>query len=300
MTSFHAISSDDVGILTWAVLRGGRTGSDRGVTSTGTALGCANISRAALRIECSRVSMTGIEANFSLFCCDFSNARSARRFAMVFREQSGHPFSFSLIGVNSVGVSVVAEILLLVQILGIDMLTIADGIKAGQMLVSHITEVRKLKGCESAEAVVAIESNYYGWAPQLIQYVGQNQLSNVRFIRNDAVPGTNGEEIRPGSRTTSTSKLTGVNYMNAILENRTLLVHWKFVSAYASLYPSNFQELLRQLRSFLRIAKVNPNAITKRTHVEFSGKLSGKDDMAMTMIIGLVEMYDYEVKQRVP
>lgn len=179
--------------------------------------------------------------------------------------------------------------------LGIDILSICDGIKAGELLIEHIRAVRQLKGLEHAEAIVAIESNYFGWAPQIIRHLSQSVIAGVKFTRNDAVPGTNGEELRPGSRTFASSKLLGVDYLNAVLESGTLRVHKDFIAVYAerSLYPSNFHEFIRQLKSFARIAKVDPNAVTKRTPVEWSGKYSGKDDMVMTMLIGLVEMYNY-------
>lgn len=163
-----------------------------------------------------------------------------------------------------------------------------DGIKAGELLVAHIGAIRTIKGFERANAIVIIESNYYGWAPQLIRHVQLSPTRNVTFMRQDMVANSDGE-IRPGSRTTKENKVLMSEMLVSLVDHHYLLLHRHFQTAMPelSLYPDLIAELCRQMHTYMRVSEPNSHNPLARASITYTGKLTGKDDMVMTLAIAV-------------
>jgi hypothetical protein len=188
-------------------------------------------------------------------------------------------------------------IFLCVQILGLDAISICDGIKAGELIVEHISAVRRIHGFERAEAKVLIESNYFGWAPPIIQHVSQSSLHNVSFFREDLVAGASADEIRPGVRTKHENKVMACEMLIGLAERRVIRLHKHMTSGMPeySLHDSLYEEWMRQMRSFARVVTPSATDVTKRATVRYTGKYTGKDDMIMCLSLGVAKYNDFMV-----
>jgi len=181
-----------------------------------------------------------------------------------------------------------------------DTINICDGIKAGELLVAHLLAVRRIPGFERARGIVCVESNMFGAAVQMTQFVSASDINNISFIRDDMVAGTNGEEIRPGSRTMHENKVLACEMLMNLIERRVLRIHVHFTSGMPerSMYDNMLGEFFRQLRGFMRVVTPSSTDPTKRPTIKYTGKLTGKDDMVMTAALGVYHYNSYMVDAR--
>lgn len=170
-----------------------------------------------------------------------------------------------------------------------DNISMCDGVKAGELLVEHIGAVRHIRGFERAEALVIIESNYFGWAPQIIRHVQLSTTTNVTFFRDDPLTQGPADEIRPGSRTGAANKVPACEMAVSLFDRRVVRIHNEFTSGMPerSLYDNILDEFHRQLQRFMRVANPSATDPTKRATIKYTGKLTGKDDMVMTFCLGV-------------
>lgn len=153
------------------------------------------------------------------------------------------------------------------------------------MLRSHILAVRRLKGFETAMAVVISESNLPHVAPAIAQFIASSSLPNVIMMREDLEPYY-GTEIRPGSRTNEKNRIAMIEMFKERLDKRRVRVHRHFVNSLPeySMYVDPERQMFNQLRSFTLVTIVNPRDATARAKMVYTGKLNGgKDDCPMSL-----------------
>lgn len=151
--------------------------------------------------------------------------------------------------------------------------------------MSHIEAVRRLPGFERAMAFLVIESNMHGANVAIPQYIAASNLQNVVTMREDKLL-PNGEELRPGTRTTHENKVTMIEMLKTRIDSRAMMIHANFVVSQPdySIYTEPEKEMFGELRTFTEIIKVNPRDPTVRPTKTFTGKLNGrKDDFVMSL-----------------
>lgn len=155
----------------------------------------------------------------------------------------------------------------------------------GELLRSHIVEVRKLHGFDQAMAIVIVESNLPHVAPAIAQYISSSSLPNVIMMREDVEP-YHSVEIRPGSRTNEKNRVAMLEMLRDFIARRAMLVHKHFVNSQPeySMYVDPERQMFNQLRGFTLVSIVNARDATARTKKVYTGKLNGgKDDACMSL-----------------
>jgi hypothetical protein len=140
----------------------------------------------------------------------------------------------------------------------------------------HITSVRQLRGFESATAVVCVESNLANEAMHHEAFLKSEGLSNLCVLRENR----NGT---PGILSTNASKRTMAQYADSLLMAGLVSFHAKFVSVTSpkKMNADRVREaFIDQMLGYQRII-IPPNNVYGEAKEKYTGKGSGKDDLAI-------------------
>jgi hypothetical protein len=160
-------------------------------------------------------------------------------------------------------------------------------------ILEHFRALRARTEFAGCTIVVCVESNLGAEAENYCNFLRERGVVNLVIMRED--------NERDGWRTTHETKKMGVIRMNSILNERRL----KFcrnITRVSSRNPENTPQQLRehiieQLQAYMRIVLPKKNFWDDEKE-KFSGKLGGRDDLAIALQMSLLIFERFKARQR--
>ena len=148
------------------------------------------------------------------------------------------------------------------------------------LILEHISRLRKQPGCEAAWIVLVPESNLGFEAQHYVSTVQKSQLKDWVVLTEDGSHGV-------GFRTTHETKEGGYRALEELLSSNGVHVAQRFVSA--SMAPDEaLNMLVTQLHGF-QVVVEPPKTAFARARRTFSGKVGGRqDDLVMALQLAVL------------
>jgi hypothetical protein len=161
-----------------------------------------------------------------------------------------------------------------------------------QAILEHIRALRSRSEFAGCTIVVCVESNLGAEAENYCNFLREKRVPNIVIMRED--------HDRDGWRTTNDTKKLGCIRMNSVLNDRRLKFYSQMTRV-ASKQPEHTPAQLRatiieQLMAFMRIILPQRN-IWDDIKEKFSGKLGGRDDLAVAMQMSLLVFERFKARR---
>lgn len=153
-----------------------------------------------------------------------------------------------------------------------------------QVLKEHIREIRMQPEFAGSKVVVCVESNLGAEAENYCNFLRAEEVPNLIIMQED-------KDQKDGWRTTDMSKEAGVIRLNQILNERRLKFYEKMLRVQRKEKENTPHEIRmhisEQLQAFMCFVLPKKN-LWDELKRRFSGKLGGRDDLAMAMMIAVL------------
>ena len=151
------------------------------------------------------------------------------------------------------------------------------------VLLEHIYELRNQNEFAGAKIIVCVESNLGAEAENYCNFLRAKDVPNLILMQED--------HEKDGWRTTNDTKKIGVIRLNQILNERRLKFYQNMVRV-SRKEKENTPDQIRlriseQLQAFMRFVLPQKN-IWDDVKEKFCGKLGGRDDLAMAMMMSVL------------